>query len=175
MALFSAFQYYNPSNMKNEETNIARRVEMVKLAPRQVGRCGELLVQYMLLKWGVESSPLTTDTGIDLVAYSGIKGKPLTIQVKTSSHLGPAGDKWLLWQIPEDCPADYIAAVDLVRNKFWLIRTEEFKQIARPVGNRRLRLWWSLPGYESKRIKRREEDFGDYCMDVAIPKAFGLE
>lgn len=148
---------------------------MVKLASRQVGRCGELFVQYILLKWGVESSPLTTDIGIDLVAYSSVKGKPLTIQVKTSTHRGSTNDKWLLWQIPEDCPADYIAAVDLYRNKFWLINTEGFRQIGRSAGTGQLRLWWSLPGYESKRTKRREEQFIKYEMDNIIPKVFGLE
>ena len=39
------------------------------LTTQQRGRCGELLVQYILLKHGIESAPLTTDTGIDLVAY----------------------------------------------------------------------------------------------------------
>ena len=154
---------------------------MVKLATQQIGKCGELLVQYMLLKHGVESAPLTTDPGIDLVAFPNVKAsteerrKPVTIQVKTSTHLAPAGDKWLLWQIPKDCPADYIAAVDLVRDKFWLIRTEEFKQIARHAAKERLRLRWSLPGYESERSERKEEQFKEYEMDVAIPKVFGLK
>ena len=85
---------------------------MVKLDPRQVGRCGEILVQYVLLKYGVESAALTTDAGIDLVAYSSTTGKPVTIQVKTSTHRGPSSDKWLRWEIAEDCPADYIALTD---------------------------------------------------------------
>jgi hypothetical protein len=146
---------------------------MDKLASRQIGKCGELLVQYMLLKHGVESAPLTTDTGIDLIAFPDIERKPVTIQVKTSTHLGPVSDKWLLWQIPEDCPADYIAAVDLVRNRFWLIRTEEFKKMAHRTTKGRVRLWWSLPGYESKRPIHKEEKFREYYMDSAIPKVFG--
>ncbi len=154
---------------------------MVKLAPQQIGKCGELFVQYILLKHGVESAPLTTDPGIDLVAFPNVKAspeerrKPLTIQVKTSRHLGTTGDKWLEWQIPEDCPADYIAAVDFHRDKFWLIATEEFKQVAPHSARGRLRLWWSLPGYESERSERKDEQFKDYEMNVAIPKVFGLE
>ena len=154
---------------------------MVKLATQQIGKCGELLVQYILLKHGVESAPLTTDPGIDLVAFPNVKAspeerrKPLTIQVKTSRHLGTAGDKWLEWQIPEDCPADYIAAVDFHRDKFWLIATEEFKQVARRSARGRLRLWWSLPGYESTRAERKEEQFNDYEMKAVIPKVFGLK
>jgi hypothetical protein len=154
---------------------------MVKLAPQQIGKCGELFVQYILLKHGVESAPLTTDTGIDLVAFPNVmaspeeRRKPLTIQVKTSTHHDVLGDKWLEWQIPDDCPADYIATVDFVRNKFWLIRTEEIKKSARHTSKGRLRLWWSLPGYESRKTRRKEEQFKEYEMETAIPKVFGLE
>ena len=153
---------------------------MVRLATQQIGKCGELLVQYVLLKHGIESAPPTTDPGIDLVAFPNVRAspeerrKPLTIQVKTSRHLGSAADKWLEWQIPEDCPADYIAAVDFIRGKFWLIRTEEFKQVAHHTARGRLRLWWSLPEYESKRSKLKEEQFKECEMEVAIPKVFGL-
>jgi hypothetical protein len=42
----------------------------MKLTTAQIGRAGELLVQEQLLLHGIESAPLTTDTGIDLVAYS---------------------------------------------------------------------------------------------------------
>jgi hypothetical protein len=42
----------------------------VKLTTAQIGLAGELLVQEQLLLHGIESAPLTTDTGIDLVAYS---------------------------------------------------------------------------------------------------------
>lgn len=34
----------------------------------QIGRCGELLVQYHLLKLGIESAPMTTDSGVDRLA-----------------------------------------------------------------------------------------------------------
>ncbi|SLM45109.1 hypothetical protein NSND_62542 [Nitrospira sp. ND1] len=45
-------------------------VAAVALSTAQIGKCGELLVQYRLLLLGVESAPMSTDTGIDLVAYS---------------------------------------------------------------------------------------------------------
>ena len=35
---------------------------------RHIGKAGELLVQYKLIKYGIDSSPMTTDAGIDLVA-----------------------------------------------------------------------------------------------------------
>ena len=143
--------------------------------------CGELLVQYMLLKHGIESAGLTTDPSIDLIAFLDVKApsegrrRSVTIQVKTSTHFGSAGDKWLLWQIPENCPADYIAVVDLYRNKCWLIRTEEFKQKARRAGKGQLRLWWPLPECEYEKAVRKEEQFKEYEMDVSIPKVFEIE
>ena len=146
---------------------------MAELTKQQIGRCGELLVQYVLLKHGVESALLTTDQGVDLVAFHSKTQKAVTIQVKTSTHRGPADDKHLLWEIPEGCPADYIAAVDLSRNKFWLISVEEFKLRAPHCAKGRLRLWWPLPECEYGRAPRREEQFKEYEMDTAIPKVFG--
>lgn len=149
---------------------------MVKLTSRQIGRCGELFVQYKLLKYGVDSSNLTVDVGIDLVAYSSIGGKPLRIQVKTSSpHSDRAGEKYLRWQIPESCPADYIAAVDFENDKFWLIRTEGFRQLARHRADGELDLRVSLPGGESTRVKLKEAQIKEYEMDIAIPEVFGPE
>ena len=59
------------------------------LTKQQIGRCGELLVQYKLLMVGIESSHLTTDAGIDLAAYSPKKKRPSTIQVKTNLRPKP--------------------------------------------------------------------------------------
>ena len=146
---------------------------MVKLATQQIGRCGELLVQYMLLKYGVESAPMTTDFGIDLIAFNTAKQQTVTIQVKTSTYHDP-NDKWLRWEILYDCPADYVALVDLDRNKFWLIKLDEFKQIGARAAKGYLRLWWSLPGYESERSKRKEEQFKGYESDTVIQKVFNL-
>ena len=147
---------------------------MVK-STRQIGKCGELLVQYRLLKHGIESAPLTTDLGIDLIAFPDIEQKPLKIQVKTSTHHGDVGERYLRWQIPEDCPADYVAAVDFERDKFWLIRTEEFKRIAYRRADRKLDLRLLLLGCESGRPGRKEEQFNDCEMEAAIPRIFGLK
>jgi len=40
---------------------------------------GELLVQYKLIKYGIDSSTMTTDAGIDLVAYSSRNTRAYTI------------------------------------------------------------------------------------------------
>ena len=46
------------------------------LKTAQVGASDVLLIQYQLLKRGIESAPLTTDAGIDLVVYSSRLEKP---------------------------------------------------------------------------------------------------
>jgi hypothetical protein len=77
---------------------------------------------------GIESSPLSTGSGIDLVAYSSRNRKAFTVQVKTNESPKPIGDKGKLslsWWIPEDCPADLLAFVDLSSNSIWLLSMGE--------------------------------------------------
>ncbi len=105
----------------------------MKLTTQQIGKCGELLVQLELLKHGIESSQLTTDSGIDLVAFSRKEGKAYTIQVKTNLEPKAAGGKGRPindWWLPRDNDADLLAFVDLSHSKCWLIEREEFEKIA---------------------------------------------
>lgn len=147
---------------------------MVKRSPQQIGKCGELLVQYKLLKCGIESSSLTTDAGVDLVAFDKVKQKAVTIQVKTSTHHSAPGEKWLEWWISDDCPADYVALVDLDHDKCWLISTEQFKQVGHRSGGGH-RVWWYIPEHRPERARvRPEEDFSIFEMDAAIPGIFRL-
>ena len=50
-------------------------------------------MQYELLRLGIDSSPMTTDSGIDLVAYSPDKRRSFTIQVKANLAPKPGGGK----------------------------------------------------------------------------------
>ncbi|MCX6122699.1 MAG: hypothetical protein NTX44_13900 [Ignavibacteriales bacterium] len=95
---------------------------------QQIGRSGELLVQYKLLLHGIESAPMTTDYGIDIIAYSSRTNHALTIQVKTNEKPKKAGGKGKLalgWWLADDSPADLIAFVDLSSNSVWLFRNME--------------------------------------------------
>jgi hypothetical protein len=112
---------------------------------RQIGKCGELLVQLRLLLAGVESAPMTTDTGIDLVAYSPRRTRPITIQVKTNLKPKPAGGTGrpaLDWWVPEKCPADLIACVDLSQEHVWLFRRREFARLAQQHSGGRNHLYF---------------------------------
>jgi len=146
-----------------------------KLTTQQRGRCGELIVQYALLKHGIESAPLTTGTGIDLVVYPRVSTKhwpfnrPATIQVKASTH---RGGEWIEWNVADDCPADFIAGVDLERNKVWFFAMSDFKKESKK-GGIGYRLWWALPDHETKGAHRHERDYIKYEMDEGIKNAFG--
>src|SRR5687767_2684480 len=103
------------------------------LATAQIGKCGELLVQYRLLLLGIESAPMSTDTGVDLVAYSPRLDQAITIQIKTNLKSKPGGGKGkaaLDWWIDEDVPATLVALVDLSTEKVWLFKREEVLELA---------------------------------------------
>jgi hypothetical protein len=105
----------------------------VALTKAQIGRCGELLVQYALLSRKVESAPMSTDAGIDLVAYSPTTQVPQTIQVKANLKSKPSGGKGkaaLDWWLPHDSPAQLIALVDLSSQRIWIFRTTEISIVA---------------------------------------------
>lgn len=105
----------------------------MKLTNQQIGKCGELIVQYKLLSHGIESAPLTTDAGIDLVAFSSKKSTALTIQVKTNQKPKPGGGKGKLlidWWIPEKSPANIFAFVELEKERVWLVEAKLLPKLA---------------------------------------------
>jgi hypothetical protein len=107
--------------------------QISKLSTQQIGRLGELLVMFELLSHGIESAPMTTDSGVDLVAYSPANGSAVTIQVKTNLKPKPAGGKGAAaidWRVSHDCPAQWFALVDLASRKIWLFTKAEFSMVA---------------------------------------------
>ncbi len=78
----------------------------MKKTTLHIGAAGELLVQYLLLKHGIDSAAMTTDAGIDLVAYSPKNQRPYTIQVKTQEQPSQGGGKGKLslgWDLRDNC------------------------------------------------------------------------
>jgi hypothetical protein len=118
---------------------------------QQISRCGELLIQYKLLLLGIESSQMKTGSGIDLVAYSARNRRAYTIQVKTNEKPTPSGEKGKMklgWWVPDDCPADLVAFVDLSTRSVWLFSTGE------------------IPRYSQKRYRGRHNFYFD--VDPAV-------
>ncbi len=150
---------------------------MNRLSARQIGRCGELLVQYLLLKHGFESAPMTTDAGIDLVAFPNgvtipeITSKPITIQVKATQYSdgGLPASEGLVWRVAKNCPADYYALVDIIEQKCWLFTKEEFERRSTSAGNGR-RIGWNVHRKARGKLSRTAADFQEFEIDNVLLK-----
>ena len=105
----------------------------IRKTTQHIGSAGELLVQYKLLKFGIDSAAMTTDSGIDLVAYSPKSNRSFTIQVKTKEKPvqgGGAGKLVLSWDLRDDSPAELVAVTDLSTDSVWLFTYAEFEKLA---------------------------------------------
>jgi hypothetical protein len=100
---------------------------------QHIGSAGELLVQYKLLKFGIDSAAMTTDSGVDLVAYSPKNNRSFTIQVKTKekpSRGGGKGKLLLAWDLRDSSPAELVAVTDLSTDGVWLFTHAEYERYA---------------------------------------------
>jgi len=144
------------------------------LSNAQIGRCGELLVQYHLLKRGIETAPMTTDAGIDLVAYFPKIARPITIQVKTNFQPTPAGGRGKMalgWWVPESSPAEWVALVNLETQSIWLISHSELSAVAHQRASGRLHLYfYTEPSAEPRLGNRLARDFDQHLFDKQIEK-----
>ncbi len=149
------------------------------LSTQQIGKLGELFVQYRLLKFGIESAHLTTDAGIDLVTYASKGKKAFTVQIKTNLAPKPAGGKGKLildWWVPVNSPAEYFAFVDISESRAWIFRHEELKeraQQATATGKYHLYMY-----VDSNVTQRRDtkpalmQDFDDFKLENRIRDLF---
>jgi hypothetical protein len=83
---------------------------------------------------------MTVDAGVDLVAYSGMGGRSVTIQVKTNLAPKPGGGKGapaIDWWVSDDCPAEIYALTDLSTRRVWLLTKDELKAAAQQHSNGR--------------------------------------
>ena len=115
---------------------------------QHIGAAGELLVQYQLLKFGIDSARLTTDAGIDLVVYVPGQQAARTVQIKANLGPKPAGGRGPLsrnWYFPHECPAELLALVALDSDKVWLFTLKEAQNLAQQHSERGVRqLYWRL-------------------------------
>jgi len=149
----------------------------MRLNTQQIGKLGELLVQYKLLQHGIESAHLTTDAGIDLVAYSGSGKAAITIQVKTNLAAKPAGGKGALgldWWFPENSPADVIALVDISKDRAWLFPLAEAAALAQQKSNGNFHLYMYIDPEAKSRGDKRAHDhkFEDYLLERYVDTIF---
>jgi hypothetical protein len=148
-----------------------------RLTTQQIGRLGELLVQYELLRHGIDSAPMTTDAGIDLVAYSGVKGRTFTIQVKTNLTPKPGGGKGapaIDWWVSEDCPAEFYAFVDLSTRRVWLLTKQELASSAQQRSGGRLHIYMYTNADSESLAYTRHGDarFSEFLFENRMPAFF---
>ncbi len=131
-------------------------------------------MQYKLLGFGIDSAPMTTDYGIDLLAFDPKTHKAVSIQVRASSHHGDMASQWVEWNMPKQCVAQYVAVADIEQDKVWLFTKDTFEKVASSTGGKGRRLWWYVPesGYQSSQLNKNEDPFKEYEMASVIPSLF---
>lgn len=142
----------------------------------QIGAAGALLVQYRLLKAGIDSAAMTTDDGIDLVAYSPRLHQALTLQVKTNLRPKPGGGKGALaldWWLRFDSPAQLVALGDLSSDSIWLFTHDEFVELAQQKSGGRAHLYFYTTATLRAPERSRSAFFDRYRIERRIDELFG--
>ncbi len=137
-----------------------------------IGAAGEALITYKLLKHEIDSARMTTDAGVDLVMYVPGTKHAATVQVKATWGPVPAGGRGELtygWVFNERCPADWLAVVDLSRDRAWLFTITEAKETAqqRPESGN-WRIYWYADDAVVQGSPRRESDMTEYEIDRVL-------
>ena len=147
------------------------------MTTQHIGAAGELLVQYRLLKLGIDSARLTTDAGIDLVVYAPGTAQATTVQVKSSRAAKPAGGKGQLargWSFPDSCPAQLLSVVALDIDSAWLFTISEARRPAQqrsPQDIRRL-YWFVEEPVGGAAGARKQRDMDPYVLETRAPQLF---
>ena len=145
---------------------------------QKIGRAGELLTQYKLLKFGVDTALLTTDSGIDLVAFAPGGKYPVTIQVKANlapKKGGGKGKPALDWWVKRKPPVDLFAFVDLSSDNVWLFKYEEMDEIAQQKPDD---LWMHFYMYTDPTVQTRtgknsvSHQFASYLLENRVHELF---
>lgn len=148
-----------------------------KLGTQAIGAAGELFIQYQLIKRGIDSARLTTDSGIDLALYVPGTRDAHTVQVKATNSHQPAGQgtaPQLWWQFPVACEAQWLAVVDLKRDLAWMLPIEDARALARnEESNGTTWLMWYLDHNPRSRVQGSESEFDKYRLSAVIDRLLG--
>jgi hypothetical protein len=142
----------------------------------QIGASGVLLIQYRLLKAGIESAPMTTDAGIDLVIYAPQAREAITMQVKTCLRPKPAGGRGALaldWWLPLGSPAQTVGVANLEADRAWLFTRQEFEVRAQQQNDKSFHLYfYPDPAYQAN-PGCHERDFEAFLIERKMSEIFG--
>ncbi len=148
---------------------------------QHIGAAVELLVQYRLLKLGIDSARMTTDSGIDLVVYSPLRAEGVTVQVKTQTAPSPSGGKGALsvgFYFPDDLRAEILALALLSTDQVWLFARDEARELAQQhnaKGNRQL--YWYMQQRPARGVGQAPLHAGDvehHLLERRTAALFGV-
>jgi hypothetical protein len=129
------------------------------------------------LRYGIDSAPLTTDAGIDLVAYSPNNARSFTIQVKANLAPKPGGGKGAFavdWWVSEDCPAQLFAFADISTRRVWILTKRQLASAAQQKSSGRLHFYMrtdsdsGLLGFE----RHGDAKFSRLLLENRVAKLF---
>ncbi|MFN6544470.1 hypothetical protein [Mycolicibacterium nivoides] len=150
-----------------------------RLGNQAIGAAGELFVQYHLIKRGIDSARLTTDSGIDLVMYVPGAREAHTVQVKATNTNYPygVGTAPQLWfPFPVTCRAQWLAVVDLPRDLAWLLPIEDALYLARGRGKAgTTTLMWYIGDKPKRATIPAESDFDQYRIETVADRFVATE
>jgi hypothetical protein len=131
----------------------------VERTKAQTGVWGELLVQQDLLELGIDSARMTTDYGIDLVAFDREAKRAFSIQVKTTSFDLKMTERRPDWKVKREKlqQADLFAFALLNTKEVWYISRVELEG-NNLQGKPLIRLYngeWALTFYRTDAEQRK--------------------
>jgi hypothetical protein len=108
-----------------------------------------------------------------LVAYSAVRGRSFTIQVKTNLAPKPGGGRGapaIDWWVSEDCPAEIYAFADVSTRRVWLFTKQELLSAAQQRSNGRLHLYmYTNPDEESLAYTRHGDNrFSEFRFENRV-------
>ena len=121
---------------------------------------------------------MTTDAGVDLVAFSPRTGRAVTIQVKTNEKPKPGGGKGKLaldWWLPDSSPADLMALVDLGTSRVWLLSMREVAEHAQQHSRDRFHIYmYTDPAARPRKamLKAYDYQFGAFLLENRLGTLF---
>lgn len=145
-----------------------------KIRTQIIGAAGEALVTYKLLKHGIDSARMTTDSGVDLVMYVPGINRAATIQVKALWEPVPAGGKGALsygWVFRSAYEADWLALADIKGDRAWLIEMDRACDLAqqKPLSGN-WRIYWYPDDSVVKGGARREAEMAEFQIDTVLER-----
>lgn len=99
-----------------------------------INETGKILVQYKLLKSGIKSAEATDTERGNIVAFTKNSLTPKVIAVKSAAEPELSkvkGRQFLKWSLSHQTKYDFVALVDISREKLWLLKHNEFKRLSR--------------------------------------------